>query len=210
VKKARLDLLEEMPDIELAPPDVRPEAEDVVEMKVGKGSRWALNKLLLIGVPVTLIMLVIFGILVYYFWPHTPAPSHQAEVTKSVPPASPKPIEPPAPVVETKKSMSVAEKNIRTIYITDFMIDLKDNQGRNRILLCDVAMDIAADEALDRLEDSLDLRNLIYRTTQRWSAVALKSIEERKKLKKELADQIDKLTGKTVVRKVYFLNYFII
>ncbi len=208
MKKARLDLLEEMPDIELAAPDVQPLEEEVEEVPVERGRTWAFNKLILIGAPVALVVLIISGILGYFLLTRTTSPSQQTVVTQKAPaPVREHAVKSPPPA-EVKKTFAVSEIT-RTIYVKDFMIDLKDNQGNNRILICDVAFDVAADSGLEKLEESVDLRNIIYRTAQNRSAVAMKSIEERKKLKKDLADQLDKLAGKAVVKKVYFVNYFI-
>ena len=41
------------------------------------------------------------------------------------------------------------------------------------------------------------------------SAVALRSAEERKKLKKELVLELDKMLGEGSVKNVYFTNYLI-
>lgn len=208
MKKARLDLLEEMPDIELAVSDVQPPEEEIEEVPVEPGRTWAFNKLILIGAPVALVVFIISGILIYFLLTRTTTPSHQAVVTQTAPAPVQKPAAQPSSSADVKKTFAVSEIT-RTIYVKDFMIDLKDNQGNNRILSCDVAFDVAADSGLEKMEESADLRNLIYRTAQNRSAVAMKSIEERKKFKKELADQVDKLAGKAVVKKVYFVNYFI-
>jgi len=207
VKKAKLDLIEEMPDIELAKAEEQPPEEEVVEGPVKPRRHWALNKLLLIGAPVALVLLIISGIGVYFLYTHTTEPAPGVVEQKAVVPAQ-KPVARPEAPVEVSKPVAVSEVT-RTIYFKDFLIDLKDNQGNNRILSCDVAFDVVADADTEKLAGSEDLRNAIYRTAQSRGAVALKSAEERGKMKKDLADQLDKLAGKSVVRKVYFANYFI-
>ena len=210
MKKAKLDLLQEMPDIELAKPEVEPVAEEQIEeIPVESGRPWALNKLMLIAAPVGLVLIIITGILIYFLYSHTQTPSSRTEVTMTSPAPVRKPDlkQPTTAMVQKPVAVPVVT---RTVYIKDFMIDLKDNKGNSRILLCDVAFDIAGDSEREKLEGSEDVRNIVYRTAQSRSAVALKSVEERKKLKKELADQLDKLAGKAVVKNVYFINYLII
>jgi len=209
VKKAKLDLLEEMPEIELPKVEVQPVVEDVIdEAPVETGRSWVFSKLIIIGVPAALLVLVVSGLLVYFLYHSTKTPSHKTVVTKTAPEPVRKPIEKPQETVLEHKPLTVAGVT-KTIYIKDFMIDLKDNKGNNRVLLCDVAFDVVVDSGQENLEESENVRNIIYRIAQSRGAIALKSIEERKKLKKELAEQLDKMAGKTIVKNVYFLKYFI-
>lgn len=210
MKKARLDLLEEMPEIEIARPAVGEAAseEQAVEASVETGKKWAWNKMLMIAAPVLLAVIIVVGVLAYYLSSSkAPVPSRTTVAEK------PKPVtvEPVAkPDVPVGPAPVDASGPTRTIYVKDFMIDLKDNAGNTRILLCDVAFDIAVDGEGQAWETRPDVRNMIYSAAKSRGAVALKSIEERKKLKKDLASQLDRMAGKSIVKNVHFTRYFIL
>ncbi|MFO7569275.1 MAG: flagellar basal body-associated FliL family protein [Smithellaceae bacterium] len=75
--------------------------------------------------------------------------------------------------------------------------------------MCDVAVDVADNQNMQELEKNADIRKVIYRVAQTRTSVSLRSVEERKKLKIEMADEIKKLLGDDSVKNVYFTNYFI-
>jgi len=61
------------------------------------------------------------------------------------------------------------------------------------VLMCDVVFDIGGEQKHNELENVAVLRNIIYKTAQARSVVALRSVEERKKLKKDLAFALEKI-----------------
>ena len=89
------------------------------------------------------------------------------------------------------------------------MIDLKDARGNSHMLMCDVAFDLGEEKQSDQMGKTAHLRSVIYKTAQMRSVIALRSVEERKKLKKDLAFALDKILGEGCVKHVYFMNYFI-
>ena len=96
-----------------------------------------------------------------------------------------------------------------TIYFNDFVIDLKDTSGKSKILVCDVAIDISDNQNVAQLVNNKDVRKIIYRTAKGKSAVALKSLEERKRLKNEITKELEEMLGEGIVKNVYFTNYII-
>ena len=96
-----------------------------------------------------------------------------------------------------------------TIYFKDFIIDLKDTSGKSKILVCDVAIDISENQNVAQLVNNKDVRKIIYRTAKGKSAVALRSLEECKRLKNEMAKELEKMLGDGIVKNVYFTNYII-
>jgi flagellar basal body-associated protein FliL len=102
-----------------------------------------------------------------------------------------------------------AEK-VTTIYFKDFIIDLKDTSGKSKILICDIAIDVSENQDAAKLVNDADVRDIIYRTAKGKSAVALRSLEERKRLKDEMARELGKILGEGIVKNVYFTNYIII
>jgi flagellar basal body-associated protein FliL len=215
VKKAKLDILEDIPGIELEMSGTQIPLTHGDEAPVESGEKWAVNKLLLIGVPLALVALIVCGVLVYYLIHKiSPDPQTQADISKTSPQTVRQYPGRTLPETAGKKkntgSQSLALPEKKTIlYLKDFIIDLKDANGNNHVLMCDVAFDIGGEQKHDQLENIEVLRNIIYRTTQARSVVALRSVEERKKLKKELASALGKILGEGSVKNVFFTNYFI-
>lgn len=217
MKKAKLDILEELPEIDLAEPEAEIAAEEAAAEIPEKqsGGAWAFNKLLLIGAPAVFLALLICGALIYYLF-FGEAPKHP----KKAPVVVTKPDTGKTGVVDEAKDdeaaysrydwpLQTARIPLNAAYVKDFMIDLTDSRGKSRVLLCDFAFDLGPDQAREKFENNIDVRNTIYKTAQRHSVAALKSLEERKKLKQELVSELDRLLGKGSVKDVYFVNYFI-
>lgn len=204
VQKAKLDVLENLPDIELA--DMAIQAEDSPESPLPfYGGKWALNKLILIAVPAVMVILVIGAVLWFYLTPKG-KPVNRLESAR------------PVAVTEKKKPQhdqmvstqtAIEQVKANNIYYKDFIIDLKDKTGKDKILMCDVALDVSEAGNIAELESSEDIRNIIYQTATGRNAVALRSIEERNRLKKELLLEVNKMLGDGVVKNVYFTNYVI-
>ncbi len=209
VKKAKLDVIENLPDIDLPDIDL---IDDTIpidpELPLPVTSeKWALNKLLVIFAPVVIVVLIMVGFLWFYF----------ARTTNIAPKQSKAPTETASIVIEKKFQdadmvngraavQPVIEKSVN---FKDFLIDLKDKAGKSKILACDFVLVVNTAENLAGLENREDIRNIIYQTVTGRSAVALRSIEERNNLKKELLQELNKTLGAGFVKNIYFTNYVI-
>jgi len=216
VKKAKLDIWEDLPGMEqdiseaqLALDNVAlDQEENQDDSQVESSGKWAFNKLLLIGAPIALVIIIACGTLVFYLFksgPQKPAPIHktpQQTAGRILPEAARK------QQIAGAQSLAVPEK-MKIIYLKDFMIDLKDATGNNHVLICDVVFDLGIEQKSDQLEKITVMRNIIYKTAQSRGVVDLLSVEERKKLKKECAFEMEKILGEGSVRNVYLMNYFI-
>lgn len=203
VQKAKLDILENLPDIPVA--NVQPQAEGKDKPLSVLKKKWAFNKILLIGAPALIVLLAIAGGVLFYI----------ARTSPSVV-VSAKPI--PEPVAVKEKKTEVAEKTVKEenkaakekiVYLSNFIIDLKDKAGKSKILLCDIIFDVNTQKNTVDLTDRKDIRKLICQVAAAKNAVVLRSIEERKKLKKEILDSVNKILGDEIVQNVYFANYVI-
>jgi flagellar basal body-associated protein FliL len=216
MKKAKLDLLEDIFGIDMEMPGDHQFTLDHDDSDAAEiGGKWAFNKLLVIIAPIALIVLIAIGLVVIYANRNTspiaqkpvsisgnkPGAAHQAALLKSQ--------EEEGRNQNTGNLAATPSEALKIVYLKDFMIDLKDSQGNNYVLMCDVAFDFGGETKRDQLENNTGVRNIVYRTAQRRSVVALRSVEERKKMKKELASELEKLLGEGTVRNVYFMNYFI-
>lgn len=203
VRKAKLDVLENLPEIEIT--DVITQTEVQVEPLSVSGEKWAVNKLLLISVPVLIPVLVITGVLWFYL---TRTDTTGAKLNSGTPAAI---IENKEPVSAEKISIQAASEPVKMniAYFKDFIIDLKDKTGKSKILMCDVVFDVSEGKNTAELENRKDIRSLICQTATGKNAVVLRSIEERKRLKKELLQELNKMLGEGIVKNVYFTNYLI-
>ncbi|PKN77299.1 MAG: hypothetical protein CVU52_01095 [Deltaproteobacteria bacterium HGW-Deltaproteobacteria-10] len=201
VEKAKLDVLENLPDIEIT--DIKIQSEEL-SLPVTK-EKWAFNKLLLIAAPALIVVLVITGVL----WFYLSRPDPEVAKLKSGPPVTAieqkKPVQ--DEVIVTKAAIEPVKVN--TVQFKDFIIDLKDKTGKSKILMCDVVVDVSDSVKIAELENRSDIRNIIYSTATVKNAVVLRSIEERKRLKQEMLQELNKMLGDGIVKSVYFTNYVI-
>jgi flagellar basal body-associated protein FliL len=203
LQKAKLDVIEILPEIEInIPPETQ--IEDPPQESSALRGRWAFNKLLLIATPALIVVFVIGGLLWFF-------------LTKTVTTHMPK-IQAAAPLNDIAKKeikmkspgpISNEPEKINTALFKDFIIDLKDKTGKSKLLMCDVAFDMGAGISLAEMNNDRSVRNLIYKIAKGKNAVALRSIEERKRLKKELSLELDKIFGDGSVKNVYFTNFVI-
>jgi len=194
VQKAKLDIMENLPDIGIVQADEISEEPIAQKIAPDKTEKWAFNKLLMILAPIGIIIIIIGASLWFLIAKVIYAPQKEKPVIVAA-------IEEPVlrPVIELKVA-----------YVRDFMIDIKDKSGKTRVLLCDVALDVTDEKYIKELENSADLRVMIYRMAKGKTAASLKSANDRKNFKIELAQEAKSMLGNNVINNVYFTNYVIL
>ena len=212
VQKAKLDVLEKLPDAEIM--DVMTQTEEPSELPLpASGGKWALNKLILIAAPTVIVVLVITGVLCFYLAQTDNTVTKRQSGTRADTLAGTR-----AAMIEKKRLQSagaiitqtaIVPVKVNNAHFKDFIIDLKDKTGKSRILMCDVVFDVSEAGNIAELENREDIRNLIYQTVTGRNAVVLRSLEERKQLKKELLQEASKILGEGIVKNIYFTNYVI-
>jgi len=203
MQKAKLDILENIPDIDMV--GEIEETEEVSNKALFLDSRqWASNKLIILVLILVLAGLVIAGCVWLYITKIIPL-IHKDNIVISDSYNFVKETESD----NTSEPIVPSSDKIVTIYFKDFIIDLKDSGGKSKLLFCDVAIDISENENAAQLVNSKDLRKIIYLAAKGKSAVALRSLEERKRLKNEMAKELEKMLGEGIVKNVYFTNYLI-
>ncbi|MEN6374007.1 MAG: flagellar basal body-associated FliL family protein [Smithella sp.] len=212
VEKAKLDLLENPAEIEIT--DIMISTDDQPDLPLPVApEKWAFNKMILIAAPAVVIVCVITGALLFYFTRtnNTAAGIHRGRMAGARAGA-------PAVVIDKKNSVEVGAVNtpavvekarVANAHFKDFIIDLKDKAGNSRILMCDVVFDLSESGINVELESREDIRSLIYQTLTGRNAIVLRSLEERKRLKKELLQEASKVLGEGIVKNIYFTNYVI-
>jgi len=215
MKKAKLDLLD-IPGLEVASSgEHQIEIDHAVSEPVENEGKWALNKILIIFSPLVLVILVAGGLLFYYFMESAPPASqtktalNEGGSAATARPTGQKMQRSADTNGITGPMTTAAPSGGRTVYLKDFIIDLKDSRDNNYILMCDVAFDIGDKTKRTEVEGNAGVRDIIYRTAQKRSVIALRSVEERKKMKRELAVELEKMLGEGSVKTVYFTNYFL-
>lgn len=216
MKKAKLDLLEDISGLETEAPKTHqiPLDHEAGEAAV-VGGRWALNKLLIIFAPLAVVILIGGAMLFSYLTKPAPSVSQTSSIIGHKNSGADQGVlRQKLQVLNDKgqqngKIKTEVPETGKMVYLNDFIIDLTDSKGHNYVLMCDVAFDVEDKTVLDPVGNNSGLRNIIYRTAQSRSVVALRSVEERKKMKKELAAELGKMLGSGSVKNVYFTNYFI-
>lgn len=94
--------------------------------------------------------------------------------------------------------------------LDNFFVEVQDEQGRERILRCNVILDIEGQERRALLTNEVAIRKKIYQVIGRRSAPILFTPEEKKRLKKDIADELNRLLGRNVIKDVYFDQYILL
>jgi len=90
-----------------------------------------------------------------------------------------------------------------------FYVDLRDDQGRIRILACDVRLVISDREDPERLEARPDLRIAIHRAVQGISYAQLVDPMGFQHLKTAVFREMKRMLGPGVVNEVYLTNFLL-
>lgn len=209
MQKAKLDILENIPDIDTT--GAQEEIDEVSEITPIAVRQWASNKLILLVSALFLAVLVIVGG-VWFYLTKSASLKHKEKIVSAAGDNSGKEnkvIGDATEIDNTAPPAAPLSDKVITIYFKDFIIDLKDTGGKSKILLCDVAIDISENQDAAQLVNNKDVRTIIYLAAKGKSAVALRSLDERKRLKDEMTAELAKMLGEGVIKNLYFINYLI-
>ena len=178
VRKVDIDLLEEL---DIPGPEGTPEEEGKAGRK--KGWKWPTGKKF-VATAILFSFLCVIGVSLMIF--PVRDKSH---------------IDPERELVEVR----LISENIEAL--DNFIIDLKDEQGHYRVLVCDVTLVMNPDKSL--AGNKLDVRKKTYdalRTKGRYALVSSKSYSI---IRKELRDELDHLLGGGI-KEVYFTKFVLL
>jgi flagellar basal body-associated protein FliL len=209
MQKAKLDILENIPDIDAA--GAQEGIDEVSEIPPIAGNQWASNKLILLVSALVLVVLVIVGGVWFYLTKSASLKDKEKIVSADGDTSGKenKVIGDATEIDNTSPPALPPSDKVITIYFKDFVIDLKDSGGKSKILACDVAIDISENQDAAQLVNNKDVRKIIYLAAKGKSAVALRSLDERKRLKDEMTAELAKMLGEGVIKNLYFINYLI-
>jgi flagellar basal body-associated protein FliL len=106
---------------------------------------------------------------------------------------------------ETKKALSpVNFVGDGLQHYNNFAVDLKDEHGNYKVLVCDIALETSANAEISRGDV---VRNVIYKTLKAKTIEGLTAATAKKVLKKELGAELDKALGGKIIKEVYFTRF---
>ncbi|MFB3925556.1 MAG: flagellar basal body-associated protein FliL [Syntrophales bacterium] len=93
-------------------------------------------------------------------------------------------------------------------YMERFAIDLKDDRGNFKVLLCDIALELNQGASITK--EKTDIRRTIYRTLKSKNIDKLILPKAKKGLKKEIESELEKVLGGKIVKQVYFTRFTVL
>lgn len=93
------------------------------------------------------------------------------------------------------------------VVLAGFVVDLKDDRGAAKVVFCDAVLNLEKSEKTVADRNWADGRNLIYMKLKTKKAHELLSLEDRKRLKIELRDDLNGLLGASLIKSVYFTRF---
>ncbi len=184
-RKVELDLLEI---------DV-PKEEDVLDEKaVPKrkfSRRWVLTSFF------TFLLLCVTGtsVWVYVKMQDVPVPFYRAEMQDVG-----------VHRVETVEGVWSLDENVERF--NDFVIDLRDEQGNHRLLICNVTLGLSKDIKVS--ENRVDVRRIIYKTAKKIKIAQVTSVDVRKRLKETIRSELNNFWGEEAVKQIYFVKFVLL
>jgi flagellar basal body-associated protein FliL len=97
------------------------------------------------------------------------------------------------------------QENIETL--DNFIIDLTDEQGRYRVLVCDITLVMNPDKSI--LGNKLDARKKTYDALRNKGKYVLISSKSYSIVRKEMRDELDRLLGGGI-REIYFTKFMLL
>jgi len=187
-QKAQIDILD-LPLVEgdEVPRDIRDFSVDNEKPTLGEVKKKTSKKLYWVTslAIITVIMALIAG---YFIW------FHKSEKRTMV------------PVVATG---TPGQKSF-TAVLDDFNVDVKDDKGNIRLLSCGFLLEMAPHEDGKTLEAKLEIRKLIFDTLHKRRVSDLMRNDEKKEIKKEITDGVNRMLGAEKVKETYITKFLLL
>jgi len=92
----------------------------------------------------------------------------------------------------------------------DFNVDVKDDKGNMRLLSCGFLLEMAPHEDGKSIESRLEVRKLIFDTIHKRTVSDLIRNDEKKAIKKEITDGVNRLLGAEKVKETYITKFLLL
>jgi len=89
-------------------------------------------------------------------------------------------------------------------YFNDFIVHLKDNNRKDRILICDVAIEL--DRGMKLSKERVGLRKIIYKTLKELSGLS----GIRRGLKEAIQIRLNNFMDDEIIKRVYFTKFVLL
>ena len=184
-QKAQIDILD-LPLIEgdEVPTDITVNSESSLLPDVKINNKKKLYWIISLSI-ITIITVIIAG---YFFW-------FQKSEKKTI-----------APVVATG---TPGQKSFLAV-MDDFNVDVKDDKRLVRLLSCGFLLEMAPHEDGKSLESKPEIRKLIFDTLHKRAVSDLIRNDEKKEIKKEITDGVNRLLGAEKVKETYIMKFLLL
>ena len=179
-----IDVPPSLPDEERPPePEATPES-----------GTWQKGRLLAAG----LITLLVFSAGGYVLWTHLAVPTPAIEAPTG-----------PGPAAATGTGVPAASVPVRATEMEGFVVDMQDEKGNPRVVLCGIALDVEGRQASVPDRDA-QFRRIIYEALCGRKVESLMTSAGRNAVKEEIRELLAKATGAAEIRDVYFTKFVVV
>jgi flagellar basal body-associated protein FliL len=109
-----------------------------------------------------------------------------------------------------KVSVTVQGTRPRSATFQDFIVHFRDRSGRDRFLVCALALETSSPEKLLYNEDLTGIRKVLYKMLQKKSIDDPSQIRDENRLKNEIFLEMNQRLGSKVVSKIYFTKFVVL
>ncbi|MFA5183097.1 MAG: flagellar basal body-associated FliL family protein [Syntrophales bacterium] len=113
------------------------------------------------------------------------------------------------PVASVVAPVTTGQKSFVAV-MDGFNVDVKDDKGVVRLLSCGFILELAPHEDGKALESRLEIRKLIFDILHKRRVGDLIRNDEKKEIKKEITDGVNRLLGAEKVRDIYITKFVLL
>ena len=116
----------------------------------------------------------------------------------------------PRPDAARGKGAETPAAALESVFSFDnFTIDLKDPQGKYKLLICDVVLELNRPDMMTE-EKKVVIRKTIYETARKKSPDLLSSSQAHRVFKRQISSELNSLMGQEAIRDVYVTKFVLL
>jgi flagellar basal body-associated protein FliL len=114
------------------------------------------------------------------------------------------------PDAAREKGADTPAAALQSVFSFDnFTIDLKDPQGKYKLLICDVVLELNRPDVMTE-EKKVVIRKTIYDTARKKSPDLLSSSQAHRVFKRQISSELNSLMGHEAIRDVYVTKFVLL
>jgi len=114
------------------------------------------------------------------------------------------------PDADREKGADMPAAALQSVFpFENFTIDLKDPQGKYKLLICDVVLELNRPDVMTE-EKKVVIRKTIYETARKKSPDLLSSSQAHRVFKRQISSELNSLMGQEVIRDVYVTKFVLL